>query len=149
MKVKPIPDGYHAVTPYILSEDVNVLITFLEKAFNAKVTERLDSPAGTMHAEVKIRDSVLMMGQAGEDKKAMPAMFYIYVEDVDEAFKQAKEAGGISVQEPQDQFYGDRVGAVKDSHNNQWWIATHIEELSKEELAKRAEKTFAQMANSK
>lgn len=146
MTVKPIPDGYHAVTPYLLVEDVKATIEFLEKAFGAVVTEKLESPMGIMHAEVRIRDSVVMMGQAGGERKPMPAMLYIYVEDIDKVYEQAVKSGGTSIQEPEDQFYGDRVGAVKDSQSNQWWIATHKEDLTESEIVDRAKEAFAQKA---
>ena len=146
MTVKPIPDGYRAVTPYLLVEDVKALIDYLEKAFGACVIEKLESPMGIMHAEVRINDSVIMMGQAGGDRKPMPAMLYLYVEDIDSVYNQALKSGGVSIQEPQDQFYGDRVGAIKDSQNNQWWIATHKEDLTEEQITERAKEAFAQKA---
>jgi PhnB protein len=143
MAVKPIPDGYHAVTPYLIVKDVAKEIEFLEKAFDAKVLYRMDSPQGTMHAEVKIRDSIVMMGAAKDEYKPIEAMFYLYVEDVDSAYKQAVKAGGTVVKEPTDQFYGDRSGAVKDSNGNEWWVASRIEELSEEEITERAKKAHA------
>lgn len=138
MGVKPIPDGYHAVTPYLFVADVAKQIEFLEKAFDAKVVHRLDTPQLTMHAELKIRDSIIMMGQAMGEHKAMPVMLYLYVEDADKAYQQALKAGGTMVQEPKDQFYGDRSGAVKDSNDNQWWVASRKEDLTSEEIVKRA-----------
>ena len=144
MTVKPIPDGFHAVTPYLLVKNVADQLEFLTKAFGAEVIERMDSPHGIMHAEVKIRDSIIMMGQAGGEREPMPAMLYLYVEDADSAYKKAIEAGGESVLEPTDQFYGDRSGAVKDSQGNEWWIATHKEDLSSEEIARRARERQAE-----
>jgi len=138
MTVKPIPDGFHAVTPYLVVSNVSDEIEFLKKAFDAKVIYRMDTPGGTMHAEVKIRDSIVMMGQAQGEKKAMPTMLYMYVDDADKAYEKAVRAGGSVVQEPKDQFYGDRSGAVKDANGNEWWIATRKEEVSSEELARRA-----------
>ncbi len=138
MTVKPIPDGFHAVTPFLVVKDVAAQIDFLEKAFDAVVLERIDTPAGTVHAEIKIRDSIIMMGQARGECEPMPMMFYLYVEDADKAFEKARDAGGSVLQEPQDQFYGDRSGAVMDSNDNQWYLASRKENISSEELAKRA-----------
>lgn len=143
MTVKPIPDGYHAVTPYLVVKDVSRQIEFLQKAFDAQVLYRMESPQGTMHAEVKIRDSILMMGAAKDEYKPRESMFYLYVEDVDSAYQQAVKAGGTVVKEPADQFYGDRSGAVKDSNGNEWWVASRKEELSEEEITERAMKAHA------
>ncbi|HEY9714994.1 MAG TPA: VOC family protein [Chroococcales cyanobacterium] len=138
MNVKPIPEGYHAVTPYLVVKDAAGQIEFMQKAFDAEVVYRMDTPAGTTHAELKIRDSHVMIGQARGEHAAMPSMLYLYVVDADRAYEQAIKAGGISIQAPADQFYGDRSGAVKDANDNQWWLATRKENLSEEELAKRA-----------
>jgi uncharacterized glyoxalase superfamily protein PhnB len=145
MAVKPIPDGYHTVTPYLVVPGIAKLIDFLKQAFDATEIERHAQPDGTiMHAEVKIGDSMVMMGQAQGEHKAMPAMIYLYVNDCDSVYKRALAAGGTSIMQPADQFYGDRNAAVKDPSGNQWWIATHKEDLSKEELAKRAEAAMMQ-----
>jgi uncharacterized glyoxalase superfamily protein PhnB len=139
MAVKPIPDGYHTVTPYLTVEDPSKLIEFLKQAFGAVETERVLGPDGSVsHAEVRIGTSMLMMSQARGEWKPTPANFYLYVEDVDAVYKQAVQAGGISVGEPRDQFYGDRSGGVKDQFGNQWWIGTHVEDVPPEELARRA-----------
>ena len=109
--VKPIPEGYHTVTPYLLVEDAAGLIPFLERAFDATLLGRYDSPDGRlMHASLQIGDSKVMMGQAAEQWPAMPAMLHLYVEDVDAVYRQAVEAGARSIREPEDQFYGDRSG---------------------------------------
>lgn len=139
MAVKPIPEGYHTVTPYLVVPGVAKLIDFLEQAFGAQEKERHARPDGAiMHAEVKIGDSIVMMGEPMGEFKAIPAALYLYVEDVDAVYKRALEAGATSVMEPADQFYGDRNGGVKDPAGNLWWIATHIEDVSPEELARRA-----------
>ena len=138
-KVKPVPDGYHTVTPYLKVEGVAELIDFLKQAFDAVETERLPGPDGKVgHAEVRIGDSVVMMGETS-DGNPMPAMIYLYLEDVDAAYKRALEAGATSLMEPADQFYGDRSGGVKDAFGNFWWVATRKEDLSPEELRRRAE----------
>jgi PhnB protein len=146
-KVKPIPNGYHTVTPYLIVEGVPKLIEFLKKAFNAEVVEEIKVKGMVTHAEVKIGSSMVMMGEARGEHTPMPSMFYLYVEDTDATYKQAIAAGGISVMEPTDQFYGDRNGGVKDHCGNQWWIGTRQEEISKEELQKRTEQKMLQKAN--
>lgn len=135
-----IPEGYHSVTPYLVVEGVPKLIDFLKAAFDAVETERVPGPDGKIgHAEVRIGDSVVMMGEAGGESKPMPAMIYLYVSDADANYKRALDAGATSLMEPADQFYGDRSAGVKDPCGNQWWIATRIENVSKEELQRRAE----------
>ena len=137
--VKPIPDGYHRVTPYLICDDVGELIEFVQQAFDAEITEKLEMPGGVvMHADALIGDSHVMMGRACENNPAMPTMLYLYVEDCDAAYQKALAAGAESVTEPADQFYGDRSGGVRDPLGNQWWFGTHIEDVPAEELAKRA-----------
>jgi uncharacterized glyoxalase superfamily protein PhnB len=140
MAVKPIPDGFHTVTPYFAGRDAAGLIAFLKRAFDAQEIDRLATPDGTvMHATVKIGDSMAMIGHVTDPNyKLMPAMLHLYVQDCDAVYKKAIQAGGKSVMEPTDQFYGDRSGAVDDPAGNQWWIATRKEDLSNEELMKRA-----------
>jgi PhnB protein len=138
MAVKPIPEGLHTVTPYLVVESVDQLIDFVKAAFGAKEVLRHKGPGrATMHAEVKIGDSRVMLGQASERAKPTPSMLYLYVNDVDATYKQAIRAGGTSIMEPVDMFYGDRSGAVSDPVGIQWWIATHIEDVSDEEVAHR------------
>jgi PhnB protein len=140
MTVKPIPEGYHTVTPYLVIQGTAQLIEFLQKAFQAEETFRLEAPDGSIsHAEVRIGDSRMMMGEAQGEIAPMPAMLHLYVEDVDAVYQQALQAGAESIREPEDQFYGDRTGGVKDSFGNQWWIATHVEDVSPEEMARRAQ----------
>lgn len=139
MAVNPIPDGYHTVTPYLLVDGVPKLIEFMKKAFGGKETECMAMEDGTvMHAQVKIGDSIIMMGDPRGRCEPTPASLYLYVPDVDAVYRRAIEAGGESVREPADQFYGDRSGGLKDPVGNTWWIATHIEDVSPEELGKRA-----------
>jgi uncharacterized glyoxalase superfamily protein PhnB len=134
------PAGYHTVTPYLTVEGVNKLIEFLKEAFGATVKGCHTSDDGKiMHAEVLIGDSGLMMGEANEQHKARPTNLYVYVPNVDEVYKQAVKAGGKSISEPADMFYGDRHGAVMDPVGNSWWIATHVEDVSDEEMKKRAQ----------
>ena len=126
MAVRPIPEGFHTVTPYLLVTDVPRLIDFLKQAFDAREIYRSQTPEGIVnHAQLQIGDSMVMMGQARDEWKPMPIMLYLYVEDVDTWYRRALQAGGTSVRELTDEPYGDRVGAVKDAFDNQWWIATH------------------------
>jgi PhnB protein len=144
MAVQAVPPGYHTITPYLAVRDAARLIDFLKQAFDAKAVETVKTPDGAvMHAEVQVGDSKLMIGQMdpkdlGERNSFMPAMLYMYVSDVDAVYKKAVEAGGKVVMEPIDQFYGDRSGAIEDMAGNQWWIATHKEDMSADELARRA-----------
>ncbi|HEY4683892.1 MAG TPA: VOC family protein [Candidatus Acidoferrales bacterium] len=142
MAVKAIPEGYHTVTPYLAVQGVAKLIEFLTQAFDAKEVHRTTLPDGTIyHAEVRISDSVVMMGEPRGEWKPMPGTIYlyVYVNDTDAVYKRALQAGATSLMEPSDQFYGDRNAGVKDPVGNYWWIATHIEDVPPAELAKRAE----------
>ena len=141
MKVKPIPEGYHTITPYFAVRDAAGLIDFLKRAFAVDVLEQMAMPDGTvMHAQLRIGDSMVMIGQLPKEgeHKLMPAMLYMYVEDADAVFNKAVQAGGKVIMAPVDQFYGDRSGAVEDPAGNQWWISTHKEDMSSEELRRRA-----------
>jgi PhnB protein len=139
MPVKPIPEGYHSVTPYLVVPGAGRLIEFLKEAFKAEEVERMSQPDGTvLHAEVRIGDSIIMMGEASDKFPAMPAAIYLYVPDVDAVYKRALAAGAASTMEPANQFYGDRNAGVKDPSGNLWWIATHVEDVPREEMAKRA-----------
>ncbi|HSB15690.1 MAG TPA: VOC family protein [Bryobacteraceae bacterium] len=139
MPVKPIPEGYHTVTPYLVVPGAGRLIEFLKEAFKAEEVERMSQPDGTvMHAEVRIGDSIIMMGESSDKFPAMPAAIYVYVPDVDAVYKRALAAGAASTMEPANQFYGDRNAGVKDPSGNLWWIATHVEDVPREEMAKRA-----------
>lgn len=138
MSVKPVPDGYHTVTPLLLLKEVKKEITFLKAAFDAVQLSLHESPEGNvMHAEVQIGDSRIMLGEARAEWQPTPSMLYLYVEDVDRFYQQAVKAGGKSLREPTNEFYGDRSSGVIDAEGNQWWIATHIEDVSAEEMQKR------------
>jgi uncharacterized glyoxalase superfamily protein PhnB len=136
--VRPIPEGSHTVTPYLVVEGIPKLIEFLEQAFGAQEIFRMARPdGGVAHAEVKIGDSMVMMGAPMGDFKAKPCSLYLYVEDVDAVYQRAIQAGGTSVREPSNQFYGDRTGGVIDPCGNYWGIATHVEDVPPAEVAKR------------
>ena len=138
MSVKSIPDGYHTATPYLVVEGASRLIDFLKQAFKVMETYRLTYPDGKLkHAEVKIGDSIIMLGDARGNWNPMPSSIYLYVPDTDIAYREALDAGAISLTEPEDQFYGDRNAVVRDPVGNLWVIATHVEDVSAEELAKR------------
>lgn len=139
MAVKPIPEGYHSVTPYLIAAGADKLIDFVTEAFGAEVIERLTRADGTIgHAEVRIGDSVVMLSEARGEWKPMPAAIYLYVPDTDATYRSALGAGATSVMEPADQFYGDRNAGVKDLVGNLWWIGTHKEDVPREELERRA-----------
>jgi PhnB protein len=138
MAVTPIPEGFHTITPYLTVTDASALLDFVKRAFDAKEFHVMRGPDGAIrHADVMIGDSHIMMGQAGDQWTAMPAQVYLYLPDCDAAYKQALAAGGTSVQEPKTQFYGDRHGCVKDTNGNLWWVATHVEDVSNEEMERR------------
>ena len=144
------PAGCQQVIPYLVLNHPERAITFLKHVFDATESHISRTPEGKIvHASMKIGDSVLMMGGAGEHWPAMPATIYIYVPDVDAAYKRALEAGAKSLREPQDQFYGDRSGGVIDDQGNQWWMGTQIEVVSEEELQRRSREAYAKMADPK
>jgi uncharacterized glyoxalase superfamily protein PhnB len=147
MAVKPIPEGYHTVTPYLLVKGVAQLVEFCKQAFGAQEVARHLHPDGTVgHAEIRIGDSMVMMGEAREEWPARPSCIYMYVTDTDATFRQAIAAGATSLSEPVDQFYGDRSGGVMDPAGNYWWISTHIEDVSPEEISRRAAEAQAKKA---
>ena len=135
--VEPVPDGYHTVTPYLAVRRAGELLAFLKRAFDAETVECIEMGGAVHHAEVRIGDSMVMMGECPEDADPQPTSLYLYVDDADAWFQRAVEAGAEVIMEPADQFYGDRHGAVKDPCGNSWYIATHIEDVSPEEIARR------------
>ena len=130
MPVKPVPDGYHTVTPYIIVEDAGGLIAFVTEAFGATERMRMKGADGAvMHAEVEIGDSVVMIAGASGEHLPRTAMLHLYVPDVDAWYKRAIEAGGESLREPADQPYGDRSAGLRDGWGNEWWLATHLKDV--------------------
>ena len=149
MVVKAKPDGYHAITPYLVVDGAARLIDFLKQAFDAQEIERFAAPGNRIgHAELRIGDSLLMLGDAHGGHEPMPAMLYLYVDDVDATYQIALSAGATAVQAPADQFYGDRSGGVKDPCGNLWYIATHIEDVPTHELRRRAREVMEKAAGS-
>ena len=147
-KVKPVPEGYHTITPYITVKGADKLIDFLKTAFGARERLRMPGPDGKIaHAELQIGDSVLMLGEASGQFPALPTQVYLYVEDCDKFYNQALAAGATSVRELEDQFYGDRNGTVKDAFGNIWSLATHVEDVSGEEVERRMQKMMAKKAS--
>lgn len=144
-KVNPIPENYQRVIPYLIVKGAAGLMDFLKNVFNAEEIERMEMPDGTIaHGEVRIGDSVIMISEASEQYPANPTMLYIYVEDVDAVYKTALDNGAKSVREPADQFYGDRSCMVTDDTGNSWGIASHVEDVSPEEMGKRAAEAMQQ-----
>lgn len=149
MAVKPIPDGYHTVTPYLIVKGAAKALDFYKQAFGAQELFRLAGPGGRiMHAEIRIGDSPIMLADEAPEFLATspetlggtPVGFMIYVEDVDRSFRQAIDAGGKEIRPVVDQFYGDRSGTVMDPFGHKWTIGTHKEDVSPEEMQKRMEK---------
>jgi PhnB protein len=137
MAVKAIPDGYHTVTPFLNVKGTAQLIDFLKNAFGAEEIMRMPGPGGVvMHAEVNIGNSRLMLSEASQTPPSSSS-FYLYVNDVDGLYKRAVGAGATSQSAPTDQFWGDRMATVKDAFGNTWSLATHKEDPSPEEMAKR------------
>jgi PhnB protein len=147
MAKKFIPEGYPQVNPYLIVDEPAALIQFIADVFGAKETRRHEDDKGRIaHAEMRIGDSVIMMGGANEQWPAAPAALYVYVEDTDATYQRGLAAGGTSLQEPADQFYGDRSAGIKDRFGNQWFIGTHIEKIAEEEMKKRSDQYLADRA---
>ena len=157
MAVKPIPEGYHTTTPYLAVEDAAAAIDYYKQAFGAKEKVRMDAPGGKIgHAELEIGDSLVMLSDPFPQASTKPpneiggatSSVFMYVEDVDAVVKQAVDAGATIVMEPEDQFWGDRFGAIKDPFGHIWGIATHVADLSPEEIAERGREAMAAMGSS-
>jgi PhnB protein len=133
------PDNIPHVCPYLIVNDVSRLVAFTKEVFSAVDSERMLRPDGSvMHTQVRIGESVIMMGEITGDMPPLPAMLHVYVEDPDAASRRAMALGATSLQEPKDEFYGDRTAGVLDSNGVSWWMATHQEELSPEDMQRRA-----------
>jgi uncharacterized glyoxalase superfamily protein PhnB len=133
--VKPIPEGFRTVTPYLICERAAEVIEFVKRAFGAQVVFQMKNPDGSIgHSELRIGDSMIMLSSAREQWKAMPTMIHLYVDNVDAWYAKAIDAGAESVMPVADQFYGDRSGGVKDVAGNYWWMATHVKDVSEEEM---------------
>ena len=148
-KVKPVPDGYHTVTPYLACADAAQAIAFYKKAFGAKELLRIPGPGGKIgHAELRIGDSRVMLADEYRDMDFLGPLsrggsavhLHIYMPNADKVVERAVEAGAKVVQPLEDKFYGDRTGSVQDPFGHVWHIATHVEDVPPRELRKRAEK---------
>ena len=151
--VKPIPDGYTAVTPYLTIKGAAAALDFYKKAFGAEEAFRMNTPDGkVMHAEIRIGGAVIMLHDEMPEWKALSpqtigdsaSSIMLYVNDVDAVMKRALDAGATLMMEAADQFYGDRCGGVKDPFGHKWSIATHVEDVAPDEIARRAAKMFEQ-----
>jgi len=153
MNAKPIPDGHHTVTPYLALKNGVKAVEFYKKAFGATELSKLITPDGRLgHAEIQLGDSIIMMsdefpefgGKAPDTLGGTPVNIHLYVEDVDSFFKKAVAAGAKERKAVKDQFYGDRSGQLEDPFGHLWWVATHKEDVSPEEMQRRVQAMFAQ-----
>ena len=137
------PSGHQQVIPYLIVSEPDKTISFLKHVFGAAESHVSRDPTGrVMHATLKVGDSAIMLGAASEHWPATPCMVYVYLPDVDAAFQRALDSGAKPVMPPADQFYGDRSGGVLDEQGFQWWMATHVEDVSEEELQRRAQQAM-------
>jgi PhnB protein len=153
---KAIPEGFHTVTPMFMFKDARKAIAFYKRAFGAEERFAMPGPdgKGVMHAELRIGDSIIMMGdenpqqpcKSAETIGASPISFYLYLENVDEAFRIALEAGAEARMPVEDMFWGDRAGTVQDPFGYSWMLATHTKDLTPEEIQQGAQAAFAEMA---
>jgi PhnB protein len=155
--VRPIPEGYHSLTPCLVVKDGAAAIDFYKRAFGAEERARMPGPDGKtiMHAEIKIGDSVLMLSDEfpGMGSHAPPASgansngIHLYVADVDVVFKRAVDAGATVTMPLADQFWGDRYGKIRDPFGHSWSLATHVKDLSPEEMQAASAKAMKEMTN--
>jgi len=153
-KAAATPKGYHTVTPSLFVAGAAKAIEFYKKALGAEEQMRFAGPDGKiMHAEIKLGDSIVMLADempdmGGKGPKSIggtPVSFFVYGENVDAAWKRAVDAGCKEVVPLADQFWGDRTGCLEDPFGHQWWLATHVQDLTPEEIRKNAEAYFNQM----
>ncbi len=145
MAVKPIPDQYHTVTPYLIVKGAASALDFYKRAFGAEETVRMEAKGSVMHAEVRIGDSVVMLAdefpamghKSPQQLGGTTVTLMIYVENVDQMFTRAIAAGATEVRPVTNEFYGDRAGSVKDPFGHQWMIATHVEDVAPDEMERR------------
>jgi PhnB protein len=155
MAVKPIPEGYHSVTPYLAIEGAAKAIEYYKKVFDAKERLRMDTPDGKVgYAELEIGDALVMLSDAlpqfvtksPAELGGTSASVFVYVEDADAVVKQAVDAGGTVEMEVADQLWGDRLGLVTDPFGHSWLIATHVEDVTPEEIVERNKAAMAAMS---
>lgn len=153
MPVKPVPEGYHTVTPYLVVDGAAAAIDFYERAFGAREIMRLPGPPGKIaHAELRIGDSTIMLGDEMPGNLSSPGTLggspmglFLYVEDVDALYQQAVAAGAKIGMEPADMFWGDRYGKLTDPFGHNWSIGTHKEDVAPEEMERRMREATAKM----
>jgi len=157
MATKPIPEGYHTVSPYLAVDDAARAIEYYLKAFGAKELVRMEAPGGKVgHAELELGDSRIMLSDPFPQASTRPpkelggtsASVFMYVEDVDAVVKRAVDAGATVTMEVANQFWGDRFGTITDPFGHVWSIATHVEDVPPEEMAERAKAAMAAMGSS-
>jgi PhnB protein len=157
MAVQPIPDGYNTVSPYLAVDDAEKAIEYYKKAFGAEETVRMNGPDGRIgHAELKIGDSHLMLSDPFPQSSTKPptelggtsVSIFMYVEDVDAVVQKAVDQGATVTMEVEDQFWGDRFGSITDPFGHNWSIATHVEDLTPEEIEERGKAAMAAMSAS-
>lgn len=154
MAVKPIPEGYHTVTPYLAVNDGARAIEFYKRAFGAQERNRMDGPQGKIgHAELKIGDSIVMLSdempgsgcRSPQSLGGTTVNIFLYVNDVDSVYNQAVRAGAKAEMPVADQFWGDRYGKITDPFGHSWSLATHKEDVAPAEMHKRAQEAMAKM----
>jgi PhnB protein len=138
------PKGYSIVIPCLGVKDAAGLMDFICDVMNGETVDRVETDGVLRHGEVRIGDCMIMLSEASDNWPSLPASIHVYVPDCDATYKAALEAGATSVREPADQFYGDRSGGVNDKWGNTWWFGTHIENVSAEEIKRRAAELFGQ-----
>lgn len=153
MAVKPIPEGYHSITPFLSLDDAAAAIEFYKQAFGAKERLRMPAPDGRIsHAELELGDSVVMLsdmfegqslGKTPREAGGTTVGLLLYVEDVDAVFQRALDAGATATSQPEDMFWGDRFARVTDPFGHDWQLATHVEDVPPEELEARAQQAGA------
>lgn len=155
--VKSIPEGFHSVTPYLYERNAAAAIEFYKNVFGAKEVLRMPGPGGKIiHAEIEIGDSRIMLADENQQLSALGSLslggcsssMYVYVEDVDAVVKRAESAGATLTRPVRDQFYGDRSGAFTDPFGYNWYVATHVEDVTPEEVGRRAAAAMSQTAGS-
>ncbi len=155
MAVKPVPEGYHTITPFLSLDDAAGAIEFYKRAFGATERTIMPAPDGRVaHAEIQIGDSVVMLSDMFEQSQGTTPKaaggttvgLFLYVDDVDELFKQAIDAGATATMEPDNMFWGDRFARVTDPYGHDWQIATHVEDVTPEDMEARAKEAMASMS---
>ena len=155
MAAQPVPEGYHTLTAYLAVDDAAAAIEYYQRAFGAKESVRMEGPDGKIgHAELEIGDSRVMLADAYPPSAARPPKelggttggVFIYTENVDSLFKQAIDAGATSVSDPENMFWGDRFGTLTDPFGHVWYMSTHVEDVSPEEMGERQRQWQEEMA---